>query len=269
MPKPVRTRRRYQSRRIPRGDAPMRRAHIANILRENACVARGARATYRARGLLAIRHMQISPRRSLCMVGVAALIVASACSDSDPADVQPEPEPEPDPQPLPAVVVEEGSTIGAATFPPGNTATGGQGTTISGIGCLGTPARHYHAHVSLFFEGDQKAVPGAIGITDPMFRDDYVIAGDCWYWMHTHDATGVVHIEPPNDGAYTLGQLFDVWGQSLSSDGVAGFDGDVSVFVDGTRHSGDPRDIVLTSRKHVSLQVGRPLAPIPMYIFQN
>jgi hypothetical protein len=247
----------------------MRRARVANNSRKNDRVDRSARATYRARGLLAIRRMQTSLRRSLRIVGIAAFVAVSACSDSDPADVQPEPDPEPDPQPLPAVVVEEGSTIGAATFPPGNTASGGQGSTISGIGCLGTPARHFHAHVSLFVNGDQKAIPAAIGITDPMFRDDYVIAGDCWYWIHTHDATGVVHIEPPNDSALTLGQLFDVWGHSLSDDGVAGFSGDVSVFVDGTRHNGDPRDIVLTSRKHVSLQVGRPLAPIPMYIFQN
>jgi len=212
--------------------------------------------------------MKTNPRRSLRIVGIAAFVAASACSDSDPADIQPEPD-EPDPQPLPAVVVEEGSTIGTETFAPGNTASGGQGEVVSGIGCLGTAARHFHAHVSLFVEGDQKAIPPAIGITDPFFRDDYVIGGDCWYWLHTHDGTGVIHIEPPDDGAYTLGQLFDVWGQQLSDEGVAGFSGEVSVFVNGTRHNGDPREIVLTSRKHVSLQVGRPLAPIPIYIFQN
>ena len=192
-------------------------------------------------------------------------MVASACSESDPAIL----DPEPDPQPLPAVAVVQGSTIGAQTFPGGNAASGGQGEVVNGVGCIGSIARHYHAHVSLFVNGDQKAIPAAIGITAPMFRDDYVIAGDCWYWLHTHDATGVVHIEPPNDAPYTLGHVFDIWGQQLATNGAAGFSGELSVFVDGVRYTGDPRAIVLTSRKHISLQVGRPLAPIPMYIFQN
>ena len=195
------------------------------------------------------------------------MVVAIACSESDPAVIV-DPEPDPDPQTLPPVGITEGSTLGAETFPPGNTAAGGQGGVISGIDCVGTVVRHIHAHVSLFVEGDRKAIPAAIGITDPFFRDDYVIGGDCWYWLHTHDATGIVHIEPPNNADYTLGQLFDVWGQPLSESNVAGFAGEVSVFVDGVRHTGDPRAIVLTSRRHISLQVKRPLAPIPMYTFQ-
>jgi hypothetical protein len=213
--------------------------------------------------------MTTTHRRSLRILGVAASILSIACSESDPVDPDPEPDPEPDPTTLPAVAVEEGTTIGKAAFPLGNTPSGGQGGPISGIGCIGTIARHFHAHVSLFYQGEQIAMPSAIGVTDPFIRDGYVTNGDCFYAIHTHDATGVVHVEPPDAAAsYTLGQMFDVWGQPLTSTSVAGYAGELSVFVDGVRYDGDPRSIVFTSRKHVSLQVGRPLAPIPMYMFQ-
>lgn len=59
-----------------------------------------------------------------------------------------------------------------------------------------------------------------------------------------------------------------MWGRTLTSDEVAGFSGEVSVFVDGQRFEEDVRDIVFTSGLHISLQVGRPLAPPPMYRFQ-
>ncbi|MGE0157988.1 MAG: hypothetical protein AB7T31_01180 [Gemmatimonadales bacterium] len=208
--------------------------------------------------------MSIEYRVLLRPVGIAACAALLGCAESDPSDV----EPEPDPDPLPAVTIVEGSTIGDDVFPLGDTPSGGHGQPVSGIGCIATVARHYHAHLSLFFEGEQLAIPAAIGITNPVLNDDYVINGDCYYWLHTHDATGIIHIEPPDDGEYTLGELFDIWGQPLSATNVAGYEGELSVFVDGARYAGDPRGIVLTSRKHVSLQVGRPLAPIPIYVFQ-
>ena len=61
-----------------------------------------------------------------------------------------------------------------------------------------------------------------------------------------------------------LGDFFTVWGRPLSASGVAGFDGELSVFVDGQRYEGDPAEIVLESRMHISLQVDRPLAHAPL-----
>jgi hypothetical protein len=206
--------------------------------------------------------MSITYRASLSSIGFAVWVSALACTESDPTDLGP------DPDPLPAVTIEEGTTIGDDVFPVGNTASGGQGNEVGGIGCIASVTRHFHAHVSLFVDGEQLAIPAGIGITDPVVSDGYVVNGDCFYWLHTHDATGVVHIEPPDDEDYTLGQLFDVWGRSLGGGSVAGYTGELSVFVDGVRYTGDPRSIVFTSRKHISLQVGRPLAPIPMYVFQ-
>jgi hypothetical protein len=178
-------------------------------------------------------------------------------------------ETEPDPEPLAPVDLVEGTTLGVEHFPLGNTQTGGQGEPVSGVGCIDEIDLHYHAHVSLFVEGERIALPPAIGIVDPVLENGFVESGTCFYWLHTHDATGLIHIEPPTDDDLTLGQLFDVWGQTLSAHEVAGFEGTVSVFVDGERYEGDARDIVFTSRKHISLQVGRPLAPPPLYDFQG
>ena len=56
------------------------------------------------------------------------------------------------------------------------------------------------------------------------------LAGGCLYWIHTHDASGIIHIEapdinPPQGGPYTLGMLFDIWGQPLDRNNVAGLIG--------------------------------------------
>lgn len=196
---------------------------------------------------------------------LALSLIGLACAPSDPSELV---RTEPDPEPLPAVTLEEGTAYGTEVFPPGNTAQGGQGDAISGIGCIDRVDLHYHAHLSLFVEGERMAVPPAVGIVDPTIVDGFVEGGSCLYWMHVHDGTGLVHLEPPVAGEYTLGQLFDVWGRTLTSDEVAGFSGEVSVFVDGQRFEEDVRDIVFTSGLHISLQVGRPLAPPPMYRFQ-
>ncbi|HET9949426.1 MAG TPA: hypothetical protein VFQ22_10935 [Longimicrobiales bacterium] len=197
------------------------------------------------------------------LVALALALAACSDSDSDPTEV------EPDPEPADTVDLVEGTTIGTEVFPIGNTAQGGQGDPVGGIGCIDDVAAHYHAHLSLFVEGERIAIPAAVGAVDPVFANNLVTGAACLYWIHTHDATGLIHIEPPAPGEFTLGDFFDIWGQPLSANQVATYSGELSVFVDGVRYEGDPREIVLVSRMHVSLQVGRPLAPPPMYNFQG
>lgn len=211
------------------------------------------------------RRRRLSGSRRTAPPCILALSVALACGPSDPSEVVGN---EPDPEPLPAVTLQEGATYGTETFPPGNAAQGGQGDVIAGIGCVDEIDLHYHAHLSLFVEGERIAIPPAVGVVDPILVDGFVEGGSCLYWMHLHDGTGLVHLEPPVAGDYTLGQLFDVWGRGLTRDQVAGFPGVVSVFVDGVRYQGDIRDLTLTSGLHVSLQVGRPLSSPPIYVFQ-
>jgi hypothetical protein len=37
------------------------------------------------------------------------------------------------------------------------------------------------------------------------------------YWLHTHDDTGVIHIESPENRTFILGKFFDIWGENLSN----------------------------------------------------
>lgn len=161
--------------------------------------------------------------------------------------------------------------IGKDTLPEGDTPQGGQGEPVNGISCLGMEqvAYHIHAHLSLFVHGEQLAIPLGVGVVSPQVTDGFVGSGSCFYWLHTHDATGIIHVESPKTSPLTLGDLFDVWGQPLSAIAVAGFDGPVAVFVDGARYRGDPRAIAFTERMQITLEVGTPLVPPPVYEFPS
>src|SRR4051812_3384870 len=72
-------------------------------------------------------------------------------------------------------------------------------TPIDGIRCesLEGSAFHIHAKLDIFINGQNYTLPASIGITD-----------DCLYWMHTHDESGIIHIESPIQKTFTLGQFF-------------------------------------------------------------
>ncbi|MFY9720772.1 MAG: hypothetical protein WAK16_14120, partial [Candidatus Cybelea sp.] len=95
--------------------------------------------------------------------------------------------------------------------------------------------------------------------------------GGCLYWIHTHDGSGVIHLEapdlaPPQGGPYTLGMLFDIWGQPLQPDDVAGLKGTVTTYVNGEKYAGDLRTIPLLSHQQIVLEIGTPVVPPPNYV---
>jgi hypothetical protein len=128
---------------------------------------------------------------------------------------------------------------------------GPQGQPVDGMTCgAETLLFHIHAHLAVFVDGQPKTVPAGIGIT-----------GTCLYWMHSHTADGVIHMESPVARTFTLGNYFDVWGQALSPTQVGPATGPVIAYVDGQRYSGNPRDITLRAHTQVQLDVGRDVAP--------
>jgi hypothetical protein len=129
---------------------------------------------------------------------------------------------------------------------------------------------HIHAHLSIFNKGQQIAIPYGIGIVRPFeVANGFVGRGSGFYWLHTHDATGIIHIESPDERAYTLGNFFDIWGEPLSARSVAGLPGTVHAFVDGKPYRGNPRDIILAAHRLITLEVGQPLVGPPSYVFPN
>jgi hypothetical protein len=47
----------------------------------------------------------------------------------------------------------------------------------------------------------------------------------CFYAIHTHDSSGKIHVTPAAPGIFTLGELFEIWGQPLTNTNVAGVTG--------------------------------------------
>jgi hypothetical protein len=147
-----------------------------------------------------------------------------------------------------------------------STAPGG---TVDGIQCLGAEQTlsHIHAHLTLFLGGAARQIPGGIGITNPQIENTaegpFVAGGGSFYWLHTHAADGIIHIESPVERTFTLGNFFDVWRQPLSPDQVGPASGTVTALYNGKLYVGNPRNIPLNAHAQIQLEVGTPLvAPV-------
>jgi hypothetical protein len=142
----------------------------------------------------------------------------------------------------------------------GDTVDGGHGQDVDGIKCEAEVlVYHVHAHLFILRDGVPQAVPRSIGIVEPALPR-------CLYWLHTHDTSGIIHVESPTQRLYTLGQFFDIWGMPLARTGVAGLDvpnGELVVFVDGQQipNDQDPRDIELRAHTQVVIEVGKVVQP--------
>ena len=117
-------------------------------------------------------------------------------------------------------------------------------------------ATHVHARVEIFIDGEPASVPAGIGI-DP--------AGRWISPLHTHDASGKVHVESPEVRAeLTLGQFYTVWtgedlaaGGCLFSDDCPGAGRRWEFTVDGKARRTDPAGVVLRDGMVVTMTLGR------------
>jgi hypothetical protein len=116
---------------------------------------------------------------------------------------------------------------------------------------FGNPlALHWHAHLDLYVNGQKVTVPADIGFGSQAAAS-----------LHTHDETGVIHMETnQTSGRFTLGEFFDVWGLRLTSTCIGGYcnngiDG-IRAYVDGKQVTGDPRAIQLKDQEEVVLTYG-------------
>jgi hypothetical protein len=147
----------------------------------------------------------------------------------------------------------------AASPPPAATfAASASIPAIDGIRCepLERIDYHVHAHLTIRVRGEEHVVPSQIG-----FR------ASCLFWLHTHTASGILHIEAPTQRAFTLGEFFDIWGEALGPAEVGSeiveTGESVYAFVDGEPWAADPRDIPLRAHTVIDLQLGQtPLPPL-------
>jgi hypothetical protein len=157
----------------------------------------------------------------------------------------------------------EGVPIPSAA-PLASTAAAATGTDVDGIGCQSSEQTvfHIHAHLTIFVNGSPRQVPGGIGIPGAQAQNTpqgpFVSSGTCFYWLHTHAADGIIHIESPIRRTYTLGDFFDEWGLPLGPHHVGPVTGRVAAIYDGRRYTGNPRDIPLNPHAQIQLETGTP-----------
>jgi hypothetical protein len=168
------------------------------------------------------------------------------------------------PAPAPGPLGPEGVPVPAGPALAGLT-TAATGQPVDGISCQAGEQTlfHIHAHLTVFVNGSARQVPAAIGIpgaqAQASAQGPFIASGTCFYWLHTHAADGIIHIESPIQRTYTLGNFFDVWGQPLGTDRVGPTTGHVVAIYNGQVYQGNPRDIPLTAHAQIQLQVGTPL----------
>lgn len=119
---------------------------------------------------------------------------------------------------------------------------------VDGIACepMERTGFHVHAHLELWVGGREVVVPANIG----------VVRG-CFYWLHTHTADGVIHVEAPEDKKFTLGQFWAVWGASAPQPEPG-----AAVWVDrGSGFLSEPGDwqhIVLSDQEKIVIGAAAP-----------
>jgi hypothetical protein len=113
-------------------------------------------------------------------------------------------------------------------------------------------AFHIHVLVRIVIDGRPVPVPAQIGI-DPQGR---FLAP-----LHTHDASGIVHIESDRPFPFTLGQFFTIWGVRFGDARIGGLAGRgdrrLRVYVDG-RPVAHPAAHVLRAHDRIVVGFGTP-----------
>ena len=151
--------------------------------------------------------------------------------------------------------------------------TAAAGSAIDGIQCQPTEpaANQSSVHLSLYVDGAPRQVPAGVGIGPPRTTASTdagpFVSGACYYALLTHTGDGIIHVEPPTQGTkYTLGQFFDLWGQPLTASQAGPASGAVTVYVDGTQFTGDPRTVPLSAHAKIQIDVGT-VVPFMQYTF--
>lgn len=113
-------------------------------------------------------------------------------------------------------------------------------------------AYHVHAALRVYVEGKQVPVPANIGI-EPEATS---LAP-----LHTHDASGVIHIEASERYPFTLGQFFTIWGVKFTptqlGSYIAGAGNVLGVYANGKPVS-NPVGYVMNPHDDIVVGYGKP-----------
>jgi hypothetical protein len=123
---------------------------------------------------------------------------------------------------------------------------------LIGIPPGGQEKFHIHALLHIYVDGLLRPLAANIGL-DP--------AKSLESSMHTHDATGIIHMEAPHPFNYRLGDFFSVWGVKLGPaqvGGLKGAGGDRLHFYLNGKPFGNPAALVLHKDDSIVIGYGPP-----------
>lgn len=146
--------------------------------------------------------------------------------------------------------------VGAETMPPWPApADASAAVAAAGLPMLGSEGavEHIHAHLDVLVDGEPVPVPAELGIDTKRGTISP---------LHTHDGSGVIHVESPVKRQFSLGEVFTEWQVNLSADNIGALravDGKaVRVFVNGAQQTGNPAAIMLDDRDEIAVVYGAP-----------
>lgn len=120
---------------------------------------------------------------------------------------------------------------------------------------------HIHQHIDIYIDGQHFIVPAGVGINE---TDQFISP------IHTHDSTGIIHVESPVKQTFYLGQFFDIWGVKFTNMCIGGYynqdDKKLQVFVNGKEYMGNLRDLALSAHQEIVVTYGTSTelpSPIP------
>lgn len=120
---------------------------------------------------------------------------------------------------------------------------------------------HVHSVIQIYIEGKQVPVPGQIGIDQ---QDEYLAP------LHTHDTSGIIHMEATEPYPFTLGQFFTVWGVKFTDSQLGAYQAtngkQLALFVNGKQVS-DPVKYVIKPHDRMALDYGDPKTFVKEYSF--
>jgi len=120
---------------------------------------------------------------------------------------------------------------------------------------------HVHPHLAITINGQPAAIPTNIGVDPSLWRDHGLdhFGMDGMAPLHTHDASGKIHVESSVTRNYTLAEFFRTWGESFDASQVlghaAGSGHEVWMVVDGSEWPLDSR-VVLRDRMTIEIHCG-------------
>ncbi|WP_051824387.1 hypothetical protein [Kitasatospora aureofaciens] len=175
----------------------------------------------------------------LVVIGGIAVVIATNQDSTAPSGVPAHPR-----------TTAEGRTTPPPWDAPADVAAAVKAAGLPMLGAEGT-ALHIHAHLDVYADGHAVAVPALVGIDESAQKISP---------LHTHDTTGVIHVESPVSADFTLGQFLTEWQVSASADHLGGLRTDathtLTAYVDGKAVSGDPAAIPLNAHDEIALVYG-------------